>query len=421
MRAALCYAGAAAAAATYAGTPPPLNCTAVGEALCLADANCTAFGVYRDQIQLHGCATATVANHDWALFTRAGASLPGVNINETLCEQHPVTGMQHSCAPPPPPPGPPLYEKLGAIEVGTFENTLVYWHGQLLVLENIACSFRGHAGEYWPEVYGNHSYARLRDFKTGLVLSNVSSTVAFGFVSAFADYTTDTLWLFGTPSDRCSGNGHATTVQAWWTMDPALQAWSTAQAFDLGKVTYNVEVTAIGPRGGSSAAERADWAARRARAPPAFPGARYAMFLEAFTWAVNNATDGNLTRGWELVESKPPPGGAAGGPSMTYSADDDLFYILTGGHVVQLFRTRDFSTWEESNPSPFIAPSAGDALVSPFNGFAATAAKRARPRRRTWASPSRTRSCHLTRCGSPTGRRGQRTPMTRTFAASTWT
>lgn len=220
-----------------------LNCTAVGEALCLAEPNCAAFGIYGLQIQLHGCATATVANHDWAIYTRTGVPMPGVNINETACTVHPFSGMQHSCAPPPPPPSPPLYERLGAIEVGTYENTLVYWHGQILVLENIACSFHGHAGEYWPEIYGNHSYARLRDFETGVVLANVTSTLTFGFVSAFADYETDTLWLFGTPADRCLGNGHAQSVQSWWTTDPTLQSWSTAMAVDLGaKSTYNVEV-----------------------------------------------------------------------------------------------------------------------------------------------------------------------------------
>lgn len=137
--------------------------------------------------------------------------------------------------------------------------------------------------------------------------------------------------------------------------------------------------TFIGPRGGASAAERADWEARRARTPPAFPGARYAMFLESFTWLVNNATDGNLSQGWSIVESKPPPNGSSGGPSFTYSADDDMFYILTGGHVVQLFRTRDFVSWEESNPSPFIFPGAGDAAISSYNGFAATAKRKGSP------------------------------------------
>jgi hypothetical protein len=271
----------------------------------------------------------------------------------------------------------PLYDKVGAIDVGTFENTMVYWHGALLVLENIPCSYKGHAGET-DASYGNHSYARLKDFATGAVLANISSTRGFGFISAFPDYAHDTLWLFGTPADRCDGNGAPTTVQSWWTNDPALQQWSTALAFDLGKATHNVQVTSIGPRGGAGAAERAAWSARRgarSSGSRAFaPSARYAMFLECFVFLVNDAADGNLTRGWSVVESTAPPGGACGGPSFTYSPEDDHFYILTGGRTVQLFRTLNFSAWAESSPSPFIAPSPEDGLVAPFAGFPAVAA-----------------------------------------------
>lgn len=227
------------------------NCTAEGESLCTNDGACAAFGVYGSQIQLHGC-VATIPNSDWLTYARGANGvytlLPGVNVDEERCAAHPNTGMQHECTSPPsppsptPPPPPPLYAKAGAIEVGTFENTIFYFRGVLLLLENIACSYRGHAGEWQPEVYGNHSYARIRDFKTGVILANVSSTVGFGFVSAFVDYEHDTLWLFGTPADRCLGNGHATTIQSWWTTDSALQNWGTALAFDLGKHTYNVQV-----------------------------------------------------------------------------------------------------------------------------------------------------------------------------------
>lgn len=103
------------------------------------------------------------------------------------------------------------------------------------------------------------------------------------------------------------------------------------------------------------------------------------MFIEAFTWAINNAADGNLTSGWSVVDSRPPPNGSSGGPSFTYSPLDDHYYILTGGRVVQLFRTTDFSTWEESTPAPFIFPSAGDELVSPYNGFASVAKTKGSP------------------------------------------
>ena len=276
-----------------AAPAPSPSCVDVGETLCSADGACAAFGVYGDEVQLHGCADATVANKDWAIYVRGAAGAyalsPGVNIDETRCARHPNTGMSHACAPSSPspspaPPSPTLYEKLGAVEVGTYENTIVWWHGALLLLENIACSYKGHAGEWDPATYGNHSYARIRDFATGAIIVNVSSSVAFGFLSAFADYEHDTLWLFGTPADRCVGNGHAQSVQSWWTTDPALQAWSTALAYDLGeKSTYNVQVTKVGPRGGAAPAERSAWEARRAsRAVAALPPHNYAMFLEPF-------------------------------------------------------------------------------------------------------------------------------------------
>ena len=362
----------------YCAAAAALNCTAVGEALCSSDGSCVAFGVYGERIQLHGCSSATVPNSDWSIYVRgtdgAYALTPGVNINEDGCTVHPRTGMEHTCS------GPPLYQKLGAIEVQTNENTPVYWHGALLLLENIDCSYKGHAGEWEPLVWGNHSYARLRDFSTGAVLANVSSSVGFGFLSAFPDYEHDTLWLFGTPVDRCFGNGDATTIYAWWTRDASLQVWERALAFDLGQHTYNVQVTHVGPRGCAGAAERAAWASlRAARGPSALPPHRYAMFAECFTWLVNDATDGNLTSGWTVVNSTAPPHGSCGGPSFTYSPLDDMYYILTGGNTVRLFQTPDFATWRESSPSPFIFPSAGDALVSPMNGFAAVAKAKGSP------------------------------------------
>ena len=55
---------------------------------------------------------------------------------------------------------------------------------------------------------------------------------------------------------------------------------------------------------------------------------------------------------------------------------DNLYYILEGGHTIELIRTRDFKTWERSPHAPFIAPSPADGLVAPFNGFPAVAAAR---------------------------------------------
>lgn len=332
------------------------------------------------QIQLHGCSTALVANADWTITVRSGSSfstLPGTrNINETACSVHPLSGMQHACAPP---PSPPLYTKRGAVDVGTFENTIFYWQEKLLNVENIPCSYTEHAG-IWDASWGNHSYARLRDLETGQVLVNISLTKGFGFLSAFTDYDTGTLWLFGTPADRCLGNGDATTVQAWWTTDPTLQAWSTALAFDFGRHTYNVQVTKVAPPPGLPEHLRASRAAAVAQATAAagLPPHKYAMFLEEFSWAINNGDD--LTTGWVLLNgTRAPPGAPAGGPMILYSGYDLFYYILTGGNTVHLYRTQNFYDWVESTPSPFIAPSEGDAAVSPFSNFPARALFRGTP------------------------------------------
>ena len=363
-----------------------VNCTAVGEALCLADAGCAAFGVMGQRIQLHGCAAPLIANADWTITTRSGstfATLPGThNIDETSCASHPASGMDHDCAAPPPPPGKPLYTKRGAIDVGTYENTIFYWQQRLLNLENIACSYTEHAG-IWDASWGNHSYARIRDLDSGVVIANITLTRGFGFLTPFTDYETNTLWLFGTPADRCVGNGDAMTVQAWWTTDAALQAWSTALAFDYGKHTYNVQVVKVAPPPGLPAQQTARLAAAVAErtAAAGLPPHKYAMFLEEFAWAINAGDD--LATGWVLLnDTRPPQGAPAGGPMMLYNGYDQYYYILTGGNTVHLYRTIDFFNWVESSPSPFIFPSEDDAAVAPFSDFPARALYRGAPSNR---------------------------------------
>lgn len=305
--------------------------------------------------------------------------------------------MEHECVTPPPPS--PYYTKQGSIDVGTFENTLFYWNQTILNVENIPCSYYGHAG-IWDPSYGNHSYARIRNFFTGEIIVNISLTRTYGFISAFPDYDTGILWLFGTPADRCSGNGAPTKVYTWYTNDPTLQSWNQALAFDLGKATHNVQVTKVGPLPGvrsttgsvhhhdepditSFGGEYQRWTtmreqhyqqAIRTNDRNVLPPHRYAMYLECFTWVINNNADGNLTYGWELLtNTTAPPQAPCGGPSMRYSPYDNYYYILTGGNQVFLYRTYDFYTWEESNPSPFISPSEDDANIAPYQNFPARA------------------------------------------------
>jgi hypothetical protein len=87
--------------------------------------------------------------------------------------------------------------------------------------------------------------------------------------------------------------------------------------------------------------------------------------------------DGNLTHGWQIVNGTAAPHGApCGGPSFRYNPTDGRYYILTGGREVYLYRSSDLQNWEESNPSPFIVPTAGDGLISNLTGFTAAEAAR---------------------------------------------
>ena len=102
-----------------------------------------------------------------------------------------------------------------------------------------------HAGAWFPE-YANHSYARVRDFITGTVVANISSSIGFGFLNAFPDYDHGRLWLFGTPADRCHGNCGActgpscpgrpscTSIQSWWTSESIPTSFDTAVAIPAG-------------------------------------------------------------------------------------------------------------------------------------------------------------------------------------------
>lgn len=103
------------------------------------------------------------------------------------------------------------YTVEGSIDVFTYENTLFYWRETMYVLENIPCKYADHASRWFPE-YANNSYARVRELASGRVVANISSTIGWGFISAFTDYSNDRVWLFGTHANRCNGNGRGKIV-----------------------------------------------------------------------------------------------------------------------------------------------------------------------------------------------------------------
>jgi len=270
----------------------------------------------------------------------------------------------------------------GAFEVDTNENTQFLWRGALYLLENIPCYSSEHASR-WDPAYANASYARIRRWDTGAIVLNVSSSIGYGFLTAFVDEpagggaedaAAPRVWLFGSANNRCQQHGPqhepAQHVQYWRLRDPAsgeLLGWDTGSLYGGGLPfgTQNVQVSKVE----SGAA---------AQAAAGLPAHTHVMILEhkPNLFALNNAPgDGDLTRGWFAVPGVNNDFGApAGGPSIRWNPLDGMYYIIEGGRTVELVRTADFKTWERSPNRPFVAPSVGDAQVAPFAGFPATAA-----------------------------------------------
>ena len=268
------------------------------------------------------------------------------------------------------------YSSIGSIDVGTYENTIFWWANTTYLLENIPCTYLDHAGKWFP-AFVNHSYARIRELRTGKVVNNITSSIAFGFLNVFPDYNHNRLWLFGTPSERCKGNcgvrsdgvPACTSIQSWWTSLSEPTIFKTAVAIPAGTSalthTYNQGVT-------------------RVRVPgPGMPPHRYAMISEPFTFLINNDPDGNLTAagaGWKLAPSVPPTGAQGGGVTMQWVADPvnesdyGWYYSISGGNLVGFARSRQLMTWEPWRVA--MSQAVGQYKRAPLNGFTVEAASR---------------------------------------------
>ena len=83
---------------------------------------------------------------------------------------------------------------------------------------------------------------------------NISSSIGYGFVSAFVDEDLDTVWLFGSTCNRCAPHGQGCggespggTVQAWSNRKDktSLMQWDSTPGVVGPHRTYNVEVTRV--------------------------------------------------------------------------------------------------------------------------------------------------------------------------------
>jgi len=196
----------------------------------------------------------------------------------------------------------------------------------------------------WDPAFAGHSYARIRELKTGKIVTNVSETVGFSFVSAFPDEEQGRMWLVGNGGDRCHVQC-AKGIQVFWSDD--LLKWGSAQVSTTK--TCNVEIS-------------------RVETPPdSLPPHRYIMIMENLSFLLNNNVDGNLTHGWFPADVPRPKGAPGGGPSIRF--EDGYYYVISGGHTVSLTRSRDLQTWE--GPKLAIKPSPKDANVAPLADFPA--------------------------------------------------
>jgi hypothetical protein len=181
---------------------------------------------------------------------------------------------------------------------------------------------------------------------TGTIVTNISSTIGFGFVSAFVDEHPPTaaaaagdgagndepvLWLFGSACNRCphtpsgpQGCIPNRKVQSWRAVnssDPSLQRWEAAVVGGTYE-TYNVEVDRVTSTPAQQAAA-------------GLPPHRYVMIMEIghHLFVINNAPDGDLSKGWVEIPNVNNDLGISGGPSIRYNNYDQMYYILEGGHV----------------------------------------------------------------------------------------
>jgi len=77
------------------------------------------------------------------------------------------------------------------------------------------------------------------------------------------------------------------------------------------------------------------------------------------TWAVNDAADGDLSRGWITLSHTAAHGGAVACPSVIYVPSDGFYYTVSGGNTIPLQRSKDLLTWHRAGEI-FIKPSQGD-------------------------------------------------------------
>lgn len=100
---------------------------------------------------------------------------------------------------------------------------------------------------------------------------------------------------------------------------------------------------------------------------PGLPPVDFVMAFDYGRLAIHHASAArNLSLGWEVL---PYRGGFAAAPSIHWAEEDEYFYVISGGHVIRVARSRDLRTWESSRYLVASPHPADDATVAPFMGM----------------------------------------------------
>jgi len=255
----------------------------------------------------------------------------------------------------------PLYRKLGVFDANTYESSLMFWppSDSLIVMESIGCQYYDHA-ENWDQQYRDHSYFRIRDLASGDVITNISTSIGFGFGAAFVEKKPtgkDTMWVFGVPYDRCKNPVMNSTegVYAWRSTD--LVNWERGRT-DVNWTGTNVDVANVrGPT-------------------PGLPSHNFIMVTHLGYFFYFPGSELDFT-GWRALDhtryntNDIPEMEALPCPSIRYFAP--YYYVIGGGLRVVLIRSKDLKNWEEQPDTirtfPLIERSADDGKIAPYANF----------------------------------------------------
>jgi len=260
---------------------------------------------------------------------------------------------------PPPPPGwRSSFAHEGAYSGFSLESTPFFFRSRWYMMES-------QASDHFAPDSAAHSYFAVRDFASGAVVAAPPASSGFSFFSAIVDEARGTLWVFGAALDRfnatqpapCAWGGHLRDnstrcfIQAFSTTD--LASWSSARALEVpaadpdpALVVANVAVALVGGGAPARAGVPAHWAFM----------ALETTFAGAGAFAVNTRADGDLSRGWVLLDRAAfALRGPWQCPFVRFDAAARLYYVVgmaPGGTAPFVSRSRSLAAgdWEIGPP-----------------------------------------------------------------------